>query len=191
MAPKEKEPRVKRAGIDPTMWAYLYAVVCIGLLIAGTSNSACALTFIIIANLGGFVVWVWTLVAMGMQSIVKAVIGGLCWVYMLYWLIAVCDNSLLKTWFGITLLMALLVVLAQVGIIPLEGLEELGLGKPSTLLEGVPDTERAYRVSWCRWKRRTAHSTLCRGVKRSHARCDYLQRHCSLSRRSVLPTASE
>ncbi|MBX3315637.1 MAG: hypothetical protein KF902_02100 [Phycisphaeraceae bacterium] len=147
MAPKEKEPRVKRAGIDPTMWAYLYAVVCIGLLIAGTSNSACALTFIIIANLGGFVVWVWTLVAMGMQSIVKAVIGGLCWVYMLYWLIAVCDNSLLKTWFGITLLMALLVVLAQVGIIPLEGLEELGLGKPSTLLEGVPDTERAYRVS--------------------------------------------
>lgn len=149
MAPKEKPPRVKGPGIgfDPVMLAYVYAVVCTGLLIAGTSNSACALAFVIIANLGCFVAWVWALVAMGMQSVVKAVIGGLCSVYMLYWLIVVCDNSLLRTWFGITLLFGFLLVFVQLGIIPLEGLEELGLGKTSALLEGTPDRELAYRVS--------------------------------------------
>lgn len=140
-APKEKEPKSAGAGLDPTMYAYGYGLVCIGLLVGGTMNSACGIAFLAVVSIGSLGIGIWLLVTMAMQSVVKAVLGFLCGLYALYWVLTQCDNQLLRTFVLVSVVIAILSALAQTGIIPVKGLESLGLQQASALSDTLGNAQ--------------------------------------------------
>lgn len=132
LAPKEKAPKAKRAGagFDPAMLIYGYGLVCVGLLIGGTMNSACGMAFLAVAVIGSFAGGIWLIVAMALDSVVKAVLGFLCGLYALYWVFTQCESQALRTMTLINIVVSILLMMVQAGVIPVMGLEGLGETTP-------------------------------------------------------------
>lgn len=128
MAPKEKAPKRKRSGsgFDPVMLAYAYGVLGIGLFIGGTMNSACTMGFLIVTGLSTFAVGIWILIAMALQSVLKAVLGFLCGLYALYWVFTQCESQLLRTCVLMNIVIYVLFLLGQGGVVPLVGMDAIG-----------------------------------------------------------------
>lgn len=123
-----KEAKVKKAGVgfDPMMLIYGYGLICLGLLIGGTMNDACGMAFLIVAVIGTFAGSIWLIVAMAMQSVMKAVLGFLCGLYALYWVLTQCESQALRTLSVVNIMVAVVMGIAQAGVIPLPVLENMG-----------------------------------------------------------------